>query len=886
MNFKKIFFLFLILSFFAIPAIIFSACYNPSWIACGKTMNTDGSWSYCGGCPSGMGCYLLGCGPTSSCQSKATDLSISGGMCLTDKLCTPNWFCTPFGSCVNNRQSRSCIDLNGCGVATGKPVETQACSVPVCNSIWSPGEWSECKKDSNGKGSQVRKMTDLSMCAQPYYETKECTVDKVCCLCGYQEILECSGKSMEECVNYNKNISSDCMWDYDNKECVSRFKLSCNARLSNTDLSCDVKKVTPYCNNNKDDLGFLDNTCTTQRMFVESHADSSYCKNFFNNITRCFDCSGKDCNNLNFSFDGCKVANNKAEVLSQVNMLQSRLYLYKPNATVTVTMNEGISCTSIYDARTNKQSDTSQTWTITKDKLKVQYPKCSTLEKNDCLGSGRTSRRNEEITCQVDLNKDSSVAGNTKTLKCCPSPGYCNGPWAWEVNGCSKPIFQEIKSKPSEPSTRIRVKSFSMFAVRSTSNIKPDGIVYVVTPHMNLNKEALIEMDRTSGQSIPWNEEAKVYLTEDENLILNECQKTLLDEQTFEVFPTPICENKQIECKNYITFDSSKFYLEIPKGAVNKQVSLKITKYNLTNCFRDIKDPSSIKKTTIGLFDPKTNLFLLRNSNDTGVANTTVAFGSANSGQLPIVGDWDGDGKTTIGLYDPKSSYFYLRNQNVTGMADQTVPFGAPNAGWKPIAGDWDGNGKTEVGLYDPIASTFYLNAKIIDPFGSESSTFGFGVAKAGWMPIAGDWDGDGTTTVGLFDPKTNLFYLRNENSSGPANITVAFGVANSGQLPIAGDWNNDKKTTIGLFDPKTNLFLLRNSNDTGMADITFGFGVANSGQIPIVGFWEGKQVSLNDKVIDKKLLGVTVKSLTASLADGIWGVLSKIPEYIISKFK
>jgi hypothetical protein len=30
-----------------------------------------------------------------------------------------------------------------------------------------------------------------------------------------------------------------------------------------------------------------------------------------------------------------------------------------------------------------------------------------------------------------------------------------------------------------------------------------------------------------------------------------------------------------------------------------------------------------------------------------------------------------------------------------------------------------------------------------------------------------GDWEGSGTTTLGVFDPTTATFYLRNENSPG-----------------------------------------------------------------------------------------------------------------------
>ena len=49
-----------------------------------------------------------------------------------------------------------------------------------------------------------------------------------------------------------------------------------------------------------------------------------------------------------------------------------------------------------------------------------------------------------------------------------------------------------------------------------------------------------------------------------------------------------------------------------------------------------------------------------------------------------------GNGTDTIGLYNPATSVFYLRNTNGTGYADVTFAYGPAGAGWIPIAGDWD----------------------------------------------------------------------------------------------------------------------------------------------------------------------------------------------------
>ena len=67
---------------------------------------------------------------------------------------------------------------------------------------------------------------------------------------------------------------------------------------------------------------------------------------------------------------------------------------------------------------------------------------------------------------------------------------------------------------------------------------------------------------------------------------------------------------------------------------------------------------------------------------------------------------------------------------------------------------------------------------------------FSFGPANAGWTPLVGDWDGNGTATVGLFNPATSTFYLKNSHAGGVADVVFGFGPANTGWIPLVGDWN------------------------------------------------------------------------------------------------
>src|SRR5262249_5317008 len=162
-------------------------------------------------------------------------------------------------------------------------------------------------------------------------------------------------------------------------------------------------------------------------------------------------------------------------------------------------------------------------------------------------------------------------------------------------------------------------------------------------------------------------------------------------------------------------------------------------------------------------FDPGSGRWYLRDSNSSGPPNVQPPFVYGLHGWVPLTGDWNGDGQTTVGVFDPSgfaspgAGVWYLRNSNSSGPPDVgPFPFGARN--WIPVAGDWDGNGTTTVGVFDPATATWYLRNSN-SPGIPDVKPFVYGLP--GWIPVAGDWDGDGTTTIGVVDPATMTWYLR-----------------------------------------------------------------------------------------------------------------------------
>ena len=50
---------------------------------------------------------------------------------------------------------------------------------------------------------------------------------------------------------------------------------------------------------------------------------------------------------------------------------------------------------------------------------------------------------------------------------------------------------------------------------------------------------------------------------------------------------------------------------------------------------------------------------------------------------------------------------------------------------------------------------------------------------------VAGDWEGDGSDTMGLLRPAEARFYLKFDHASGTADVDFLFG--DQGWIPVAG---------------------------------------------------------------------------------------------------
>ncbi len=233
---------------------------------------------------------------------------------------------------------------------------------------------------------------------------------------------------------------------------------------------------------------------------------------------------------------------------------------------------------------------------------------------------------------------------------------------------------------------------------------------------------------------------------------------------------------------------------------------------------------------TIGIY--LNGVFYLRNSNSPGWPDLTIPFGTA--GNLPVVGDWNGDGVDTIGVYISELGVFLLRDSNTPGSPQYAFVMGNP--GDEPLAGRWDasmlGSG---VGVYRPSNGLLFAKRTLGNGYADYTMVLG----NPGDHGLAGDWDGDGFDSMGVFRPSNMRFYLANAvggTTSAPAIIfsDYDFVFGSSTGLPLGGDWIGAGHSSVGYY--LNGAFYLKNAFSSGAADMNIPYG--SPGALPVAGYW------------------------------------------------
>ena len=200
------------------------------------------------------------------------------------------------------------------------------------------------------------------------------------------------------------------------------------------------------------------------------------------------------------------------------------------------------------------------------------------------------------------------------------------------------------------------------------------------------------------------------------------------------------------------------------------------------------------------------------------------------------------------------SPQYRFYQSNIVSMTQ--APF-ANKARWNPgggtylpIAGDWDGDGTDEPGSYESTTGIWSLKANSTDgdlAAAVPDFPFRLSVPPKG-TPLTCDHDGDGSDGVAIYDDTAGRFYfndtpgMRQPDSNQKFRVTLTL----SDVIGLCGDWDGDGVDTPGLYRKTTGRFSLANGSGhapTVNHDFKFVAGLDRTLFTPLAGDWDGDRV-------------------------------------------
>lgn len=187
-----------------------------------------------------------------------------------------------------------------------------------------------------------------------------------------------------------------------------------------------------------------------------------------------------------------------------------------------------------------------------------------------------------------------------------------------------------------------------------------------------------------------------------------------------------------------------------------------------------------------------------------GVNNQT-AFQFGTFADIPVGGDYDGDGRTDYAVFRPSNGVWYIVQSSNNQF--RAVPFG--QVGDKLVPADYDYDGITDIAVFRSSNGTWYISRSSDSEF--RATQFGIN----GDVPLIGDFDGDGRADFTVFRPSNGVWYsLKTTDGFSAETFGESF------DQPVPGDYDGDGKHDIAVF--RAGIWYLKQSRE-GFKAIQWG---------------------------------------------------------------
>lgn len=201
-----------------------------------------------------------------------------------------------------------------------------------------------------------------------------------------------------------------------------------------------------------------------------------------------------------------------------------------------------------------------------------------------------------------------------------------------------------------------------------------------------------------------------------------------------------------------------------------------------------------------------------------GDSSRTYYWGEA--GDVPVPGDYNGDGLTEFAVYRPTTSTWWILYPNADAAPEMLAQRWG-EAGDVPVPADYDGDGSTDLGIWRPAEGTFYVllngSSIMLTSLGSE-----------GDIPAVGDFNGDGKADFAIWRPADGYWFAQ----TGHELVFRQWGLSEDN--PIIGDFDGSGHSDFAVYRPSQGTWYVRVPGVSSDTSLQYNLGL--SADLPLGG--------------------------------------------------
>ncbi len=172
-----------------------------------------------------------------------------------------------------------------------------------------------------------------------------------------------------------------------------------------------------------------------------------------------------------------------------------------------------------------------------------------------------------------------------------------------------------------------------------------------------------------------------------------------------------------------------------------------------------------------------------------GVSSQQFAVAWGMNGDVPVQGDYDGDGKTDLAIYRLTNGAGAWWIYKSSDGSYYTVSLGVNDD--KPAPADYDGDGKTDPTVFHQSSSGGVWNIAQSSTQTMASITFGLNDD----IPAPADYDGDGKADQGVWRNSSATFYVL-KSTDGQWQSQA---LSQTNDSPVPADYDGDEKADYAV---------------------------------------------------------------------------------------